>query len=85
MTKLNRLIQNALDKALSIKQTPLTIKHTPHVCIKTSALSSRTTKRILATYLKDHSVVSIKTNGWWVCFLFVLDKPLDNISRNLKP
>ena len=66
----DRLIQRAKLCVELYNSKPLLETHCPHVSLKVASLDSPSVKRILTSYLKDHSVVGVKTNGIWVCVLF---------------
>ena len=70
MTEINSLIQKALDKAITYRSTPIPVKHSPRLTVKTTSLNSSKTKKALRVFLEEYEVVGIKTNGWWVSFLF---------------
>ena len=70
MTEIDSLIQKALNKALDYRNTPIPVKHSPRLTVKTISLNSPKTKKALRVFLEEYRVVSIRTNGWWVSFLF---------------
>ena len=45
MTEIDRLIQKALNKAITYRCTPMPVKHSPRLTVKTISLNSPKTKK----------------------------------------
>lgn len=68
--KVTKLIEQAEEVVKNYTAKSIQTTHTPRLSVWVGVLHTKKVRAMLSEYLKEHTVVDVKTNGHWVCFLF---------------